>query len=178
MSGHSKWSTIKHKKAIVDKKRGEVFSRIVKQITKAVRDGGSGDPDKNPGLRRILDEAKSVNMPNNNVRRAIQKGLGGAEESGEHIIYEGYAPYGVAVEVSVVTDNRNRSKSEVGRVFDKAGGALGRSGSVAYLKKIKPVPLVKLDGLRTDKVKKMIEELKALDDVVSVWSNLDKISNE
>jgi len=174
MSGHSKWSTIKHKKAIVDKKRGEVFSRMVKLITKAVREGGSGNPDKNLLLRRVLEEAKSVNMPNDNVRRAIEKGMGFVQGGGETIIYEGYGPYGVAIEVVVETNNRNRIKSELDLVFVKAGGSLGRPGSVTYLKSIQPLSFIKLEGEQFDKVINLIEKLESHDEVVSVWSNLDK----
>jgi len=132
MSGHSKWANIKHKKAAKDSKRGKIFTRIAKEITIASRDGG-GDPDMNPRLRLAVQNAKAENMPNENIKRAIQKGTGEIEGVNyEEIVYEGYAPLGIAVIVETVTDNRNRTFSEIRAQFGKLGGNLGEPGSVAW----------------------------------------------
>lgn len=132
MSGHSKWATTKRHKAAVDAKRGKIFSVISKELIIAARAGG-GDPDMNPRLRTVLQKAKAANMPNDNVQRAIKKGTG--ELPGvviEEVIYEGYAPGGVALMIEVATDNTNRSVSEVRSTLTKNGGNLGGSGAVAY----------------------------------------------
>src|SRR3989338_2502926 len=132
MSGHNKWSTIKHKKGAADAKRGKVFSKLVKEIIVAAKSGG-GKPDSNPRLRLILQKAKEANMPADNVERAIKKGTG--ELPGvvyEELIYEGYGPGGVAIIVECLTDNKNRTASEVRTVFDKKRGSLGGQGSVAW----------------------------------------------
>ncbi len=132
MSGHSKWANIKHKKAAKDAKRGKIFTTIAKEITIAARQGG-GDPDMNPRLRLAVQNAKSVNMPNENIKRAIQKGTGEVEGvSYEEITYEGFAPCGVSVIVETVTDNRNRTFSELRTMFSKLGGNLGEPGSVSW----------------------------------------------
>jgi len=133
MSGHSKWSTIKHKKARTDAKRGKVFSKLVKEIMVAAKNGG-GDPSGNPRLRTAIENAKSVNLPSDNIERAIKKGSG--ELSGvsyEEGVYEGYGPGGVAVLVKFMTDNRNRTASDVRHAFTNRGGSLGISGSVAWM---------------------------------------------
>lgn len=132
MSGHSKWANIKHKKAAADAKRGKVFTRIAKEITIAARDGG-GDPDANPRLRLAVQNARSVNMPSDNIKRAIQKGTGEIQgASYEEITYEGFSPGGVSVIVETVTDNRNRTFSEIRAQFGKLGGNLGEPGSVSW----------------------------------------------
>ena len=133
MSGHSKWHSIKHKKGAADAKRGKIFTSLIKEITVAARIGG-GDPDGNPRLRTVIDKAKAVNMPADNIKRAIQKGTGELPgQSYEDAIYEGYGPTGVAVIVEAVTDNKNRTVSEIRHVFGKHGGNLGQTGSVAHL---------------------------------------------
>lgn len=137
MSGHSKWSSIKHKKGTVDAKRGKLFTKIIREISVAAR-GGGGDPDANPRLRTALLKAKLSNMPKDNIDRAIKKGTGeleGAEYS--ELTYEAYGPGGVAILVEVLTDNRNRTAAELRHVLSRAGGNLGESGSVAYLFKRK-----------------------------------------
>lgn len=133
MSGHSKWSTIKHKKAARDHARGNVFTKMANAISVAVKTGGSGDPDINFSLRLAIDKARAVNMPNVNINRAIDKGLGKSEE-GElsELLLEGYGPEGIAMVVEAVTDNHNRTVAEVKNIFDKAGGSLGEPGSVMY----------------------------------------------
>ncbi len=133
MSGHSKWSTIKHKKAAQDAKRGKVFTKLIKEITVAARLGG-GDPAANPRLRAAIDAAKAQNMPKNNIERAVKKGTGELEGvSYEEVTYEGYGPGGVAVLVETITDNRQRTVADVRHIFAKRGGNMGEPGSVAWI---------------------------------------------
>jgi YebC/PmpR family DNA-binding regulatory protein len=133
MSGHSKWHTIKHKKGALDAKRGKIFTRIIKELTVAARTGG-GDPAGNPRLRTVIADAKAVNMPNENIQRAIRRGTG--EEEGvsyDEITYEGYGPGGAAIIVETLTDNRNRTVGELRHLLSKHGGNLGESNSVAWM---------------------------------------------
>jgi YebC/PmpR family DNA-binding regulatory protein len=133
MSGHSKWHTIKHKKGAADAKRGKIFTRVIKEIAVAARAGG-GDPDSNPRLRTIIAEAKSVNMPAENIKRAIRRGTG--EEPGvsyDEVMYEGYGPGGAALIIETLTDNKNRTVGEVRHLLTKHGGKLGEPNSVARL---------------------------------------------
>jgi len=133
MSGHSKWATIKHKKGALDAKRGKVFTRLIKEITIAAKNGG-GDPDGNPRLRTAILAAKAENMPAENIKRAVQRGTGELEGVNyEEISFEGYGPGGVAIIVDVLTDNRNRTVSEIRHAFSKNGGNLGESGSVRFM---------------------------------------------
>ncbi len=132
MSGHSKWATIKHKKAALDAKRGKMFTRIIKEITIAARNGG--DPDSNPRLRTAILAAKGVSMPADNIKKAIMRGTGELEGATmEEVMFEGYGPGGAAVLVNVATDNRNRTVSEIRHVFSKNGGNMGEQGSVAWM---------------------------------------------
>jgi YebC/PmpR family DNA-binding regulatory protein len=134
MSGHSKWASIKHKKAVVDSRRGQQFSKLVRAIIVAARDGG-GDPDANATLENAVRKAKEASMPKETIERAIAKGSGegGEADAIETVLYEGYGPGGVAVLVEALTDNRNRTSAEVRHAFSKNGGSLGEPGSVAYL---------------------------------------------
>lgn len=133
MSGHNKWSSIKHKKGAADAKRGKIFTKIIKEITIASRDGG-GDPDANPRLRTAMQNAKAANMPVDNVTRAIKKGTGELEGvSYDDITYEGYGPGGAAFIVDTLTDNKNRTVAEIRSIFGKAGGSLGATGSVNWM---------------------------------------------
>ncbi len=133
MSGHSKWHTIKHKKGAADAKRGRIFTRIIKELTVAARNGG-GDPDTNPRLRTVVAEAKQQNMPAENIRRAIRRGTGEEEGvSSEEVTYEGYGPGGAAILVDTLTDNRNRTVGEIRHTFSKHGGNLGEANSVAWM---------------------------------------------
>ncbi len=133
MSGHNKWSTIKHKKGAADAKRGKIFTKLIKEITVAAKLGG-GDPDGNPRLRAAVDKAKSENMPKDNIERAIKKGTGEMEGvTYEEITYEGYGPGGVAVLVEVMTDNRNRTVSDVRSIFTKCNGNMGETGCVSWM---------------------------------------------
>ena len=132
MSGHSKWSTIKHKKGAADAKRGKIFTRLIKEMTVAARLGG-GDPEGNPRLRAAVAEAKANNMPKDNIERAIKRGTGEIEGAQyEEMLYEGYGPGGVAVIVEALTDNGNRTTPEIRRIFEKNGGNLGTPGSVKF----------------------------------------------
>ena len=173
MSGHSKWSTIKHQKAIEDAKKGVAFTKVAKKIHIAVKTGGSGDPNINPFLRTVLDEARSVNMPNENVKRAIDKALGaGGEDASEEVVYEAYGPGGVGIMITAVTDNRNRTSGEINAMLNKHDAKLGGPGSVSYLKNLNPVPTVSLSDDETGKVTALLSVLKDHDDVIDVWSNL------
>jgi len=137
MSGHSKWHTIKHKKGAADAKRGKVFTRIIKELTVAAR-GGGGDVDSNPRLRTIVAEAKAVNMPADNIKRAIQRGTGELPGvSYEEVTYEGYGPGGAALIIEVLTDNKNRTVGEIRHLLGKHGGNLGEANSVAWMFKKK-----------------------------------------
>ncbi len=133
MSGHNKWSTIKHKKGAADAKRGKIFTKLIEEITVAAKIGGA-DPGGNPRLRTAIDKAKAENMPKDNVERAIKKGAGDLEGTNyEETTYEGYGPGGVAVLVEVMTDNRNRTVSDVRSIFSKCNGNMGESGCVSWL---------------------------------------------
>ena len=164
MSGHSKWSTIKHKKGKEDARRGKVFTKLARYIMVAVKDGGA-DPDYNPSLKAAIDKAKAENMPNDNIDRAIKKGAGemGADIF-EEIIYEGYGPSGVAVIVNCLTDNRNRTASDVRHAFDKFGGNLGQSGSVAFMFERKGlIAIERTDDMDEDELTMLAIELGAED---------------
>lgn len=145
MSGHSKWAQIKRQKGVADIKRGLTFTKIANAITIAVRQGGGvSDPNNNFRLRLTIDKARAVNMPKENIERAIQRALGKQDEEVEEIIYEGFGPSKVALIVEAVTDNKLRTNSEVKNIFDKAGGILGQQGSVSYMfKKIGQITIKK-----------------------------------
>jgi YebC/PmpR family DNA-binding regulatory protein len=163
MSGHSKWATIKHKKAATDAKRGAAFTKIIKEMTVAARIGG-GDPGMNPRLRTVLEKAKAVNMPADNIKRAIQKGTG--ELPGqviEEVTFEGYGPGGVAVMVETATDNRNRTVGDVRHLFDKYGGNLGQNGCVAWMFDKKGVIEVDADKAGEDALMELALEAGAED---------------
>ena len=133
MAGHSKWANIKHRKAAQDKKRGKLYTKLIREITVAARMGG-GDPADNPRLRAAIDKALGANMPKDTIERAAQRGAGGGEGSDvEELVYEGYGPGGVAILIDAMTDNRNRTVAEVRYAFSKHNGNLGTDGSVAYL---------------------------------------------
>lgn len=137
MSGHSKWQTIKHKKGAADAKRGQMFTKLIKEISISARLGG-GDPEANPRLRTVILKAKAGNMPRDNIDRAIKKGTGELEGvSYEEILYEAYGPGGVALLIDILTDNKNRAAAEIRNLLNKGGGNLGTAGSVAYLFKRK-----------------------------------------
>ncbi|MDZ7639767.1 MAG: YebC/PmpR family DNA-binding transcriptional regulator [Bryobacterales bacterium] len=162
MSGHSKWSTIKHKKAAADSKRGKIFTRLIKEITIAARSGG--DPDSNARLRTAIAAAKAVSMPAENIKRATMRGTGELE-GGEidEITFEGYTPGGAAVMVEVATDNRNRTVSEIRHMFSKNGGNLGEVGSVAWMFDRRSQVMVNASLITEDKLMEIVLEAGAED---------------
>jgi YebC/PmpR family DNA-binding regulatory protein len=163
MSGHSKWATIKHKKGALDAKRGKIFTRLIKEITIAAKQGG-GDPDGNPRLRGAIAAAKAENMPADNIKRAIQRGTGELEGVNyEEITYEGYGPGGVAVIIDVLTDNKNRAVSEIRHAFSKNGGNLGESNSVSWMFTKKGVIVVAKDAVSEDKLTEVVLDAGAED---------------
>jgi YebC/PmpR family DNA-binding regulatory protein len=152
MSGHSKWSTIKRKKAALDAKKGKIFTKLIKEITIAAREGG-GDPDGNPRLRLAIDNAKAQNMPADNIERAIKKATGELEGVSYHeLTYEGYGPSGVAIMVEVATDNKNRTVAEIRHIFSKHGGSLGETGSVAWMFDRKGIITIPKQGKTEDEL--------------------------
>ena len=163
MSGHNKWSTIKHKKAAADAKRGQVFTKLIKEITVAARMGG-GDANANPRLRLALINARNENMPKENIERAIKKGTGELEGvSYEEIVYEGYGPGGAAVMIDSVTDNKNRTVAEIRHCFTKCGGNLGANGCVAYLFDKKGCVVVEKSAVEEDRLMEIALEAGAED---------------
>ena len=163
MSGHSKWATTKRKKAAIDSKRGKAFTKIIKEITIAAREGG-GDPVGNPRLRLAIDNAKAVNMPADNIERAIKKATGElAGVSYVELTYEGYGPAGVAVIVEVATDNKNRTVAEVRHIFSKNGGSMGEGGSVAWMFEKKGVVTLPRQGKSEDDLMEIILDAGADD---------------
>jgi YebC/PmpR family DNA-binding regulatory protein len=163
MSGHSKWATIKRKKGAVDIRRGQMFTKLARELEFAAREGG--DPNFNFRLRLAIDKAKAENMPKDNIDRAIKRGAGTGEgvTQLEEITYEGYGPHGVGVVIQVVTDNRNRTVSDVRRALTRAGGSLGESGSVAWMFDNKGYISVPMKGLNEDKVFELALEAGAED---------------
>lgn len=163
MSGHSKWATIRRKKGALDAKRGKIFTRLIREINIAARQGG-GDPDGNPRLRLAIDNAKAANMPADNIERAIKKATG--ELEGSQIIeltYEGYGPGGAALLAEVATDNKNRTIAEIRHIFTKGHGNLGETGSVAWMFERKGVITVKKDGHTEDEMMEIVIDAGADD---------------
>src|ERR687893_2845012 len=150
MAGHSKWASIKHKKAATDSKRGKLFTKLARAITVAAREGG-GDPAGNHTLAAAIEKAKGYSMPKDNIQRAIDRGTGEGDAGAiERVVYEGYGPGGAAVLVEALTDNRNRTGSEIRHAFDKHGGSLGEPGSVAWIFEKRGVVLVDGEGYDED----------------------------
>lgn len=163
MSGHSKWSSIKHKKAATDAKRGKIFTKLIKEITVSARMGGK-DPDANPRLRTAIAAGKAANMPQDNIERAILKGAGELEGvTYDEVTYEGYGPGGVAVLILVLTDNRNRTVAEIRHLFSKNGGNLGETGVVAWMFEMKGVILIDADRADEDRLMEIALEAGAED---------------
>ncbi len=163
MSGHSKWATIKHKKGALDAKRGALFTKLIREITVAAKNGG-GNPDSNPRLRTVLGKAKEGNMPADNIDRAIKKGTG--ELPGviyEEIAYEGYAPGGVAILIEALTDNKNRTASEIRNILEKKGGNMSGAGSVAWQFHKKGLIVVKKSGVEEDRLMSIVLDAGASD---------------
>src|SRR5271170_37719 len=175
MSGHSKWATIKHKKAALDAKRGKAFTRLIKEIMIAAR-GGGGDPDANPRLRTAILAAKQESMPADNIKRAIMRGTGELEGGMiEEIMFEGYGPGGAAVLVNVATDNRNRTVSEIRHAFSKNNGNLGEQGSVAWMFERKSQILIEGDKANEDQLMGIVLDAGA-DDLRNDGTNWEVIS--
>ena len=172
MSGHSHWATIKHKKGAIDAKRGKLFSKLSRAIIIAARHGG-GDPEMNLKLRYAIDKARQVSMPKDNIERAVKRGTGEVEGlTFEEVTYEGYGPGGVAILVEVLTDNRNRTASEVRKIFERSGGKMGSAGCVAYLFERKG--LFGIDAAASDEDSLMTISLEAgADDLKRAGSTFD-----
>ncbi len=163
MSGHSRWAGIKHKKAIIDAKKGKVFTRVARELTMAAKQGG-GKPENNPRLRKAIEDARAVNMPQENVKRAIQRGTG--EIAGlqfEETTYEGFGPGGVAIYIEATTDNKNRTTAEMRHLFSEHGGNLGESGSVAWMFEQKGYLTVPKKSVDEEKITNLAIDLGAED---------------
>jgi len=178
MSGHSKWSNIKNKKGAADVKRGKVFSQLSKNIRIAVREGKSGDPRFNASLRLMVDKAHASNMPQENIQRAIDRGLGkGKSGLIEEIVYEGYATGGVGLIILAHTDNHQRSAAEVRSILSKAGGALGGPNSVKFMfdrngeEFISTIPMQLEDSVQIEKLEELMDTLRGNEDVEDVFTN-------
>lgn len=177
MAGHSKWSKIKNSKGAADQKRGQIFQKLSREIYVAAKSGGP-DPSSNPGLRLIIDKAKAANMPNDNVNRAIKKATSAGEgENYEEVTYEGYGPNGIAVLVHTLTDNRNRTASNIRVAFNKNGGSLGESGSVSYMFDRKGYIAIEREDLDVDEDTMLMsvleaggEELETSEDVFEIYT--------
>lgn len=161
MAGHSKWANIKHKKARSDEKKGKLFTRAAKEIIVAAREGG-GDPEGNPRLKAAIQSARAINMPNDNINRAIKRGTGEIEGAAiEELLYEGYGPGGVAIILSIMTDNRNRTASDIRYLFSKHGGNLGETGCVSWMFKRKGLITVNQEKLGMDSDEFMLMAIEA-----------------
>jgi len=177
MSGHSKWATIKRKKALVDAKRGQAFTKIIREIGMAARHGG-GNPDANPRLRVVIDKARELNMPNDNIKRAIQRGTGEGADAVqfEEAVYEGYGPGGAAVIVETLSDNKNRTSSELRTLFTRHSGNLGEPGCVSWI--FQPAGLIQFDRKRHDEEALMNAALEAgADDFRTTESTFDVVTS-
>ncbi|MFC1700824.1 YebC/PmpR family DNA-binding transcriptional regulator [Patescibacteria group bacterium] len=178
MSGHSHWSTIKHKKGTMDAKRGKIFSKISRLISIAAKEKG-GDPDSNPQLRMAIEKAREANMPKDNIIKAIKKGTGELEgDKIEQIIYEAYGPSGIAIIIEGITDNKNRTLSEIKHILSIFGGKLAQVGSVKYMfdyqngKWISKYPFEITDEKSRKQIVKLFEALDENDDIQEIYSNL------
>ncbi len=177
MAGHSKWANIKHRKGAQDAKRGKMFTKIIREITVAARNGG--DPSTNPTLRTAINKAKSVNMPSDNIERAIKKGTGNLEGvSYEEVRYEGYGPGGIAFMVDCLTDNKNRTAPEIKTIFNKNGGSPAEPGSVSYLFDRKGLFVINDESASEDNIMELlldydIEDIKTEDDTIIITSSPD-----
>jgi YebC/PmpR family DNA-binding regulatory protein len=182
MSGHSKWATTKRKKAVIDSKRGKVFTKLIKEITISAREGG-GDSAGNPRLRLAIDNAKAANMPADNIERAVKKATGELEgQTYSELTYEGYAPAGIAIIVDVATDNKNRTVAEVRHIFSKHGGGMGESGSVAWMFNKKGVITLPNQGKTEDEIMEIIidagaDDMQTEEDFFEVQTSLENFEN-
>ncbi len=179
MSGHSKWHSIRRSKGVLDQRRGKLFTKLARDITVAVRDGGSGDPDMNFRLRLAVDKAKQANMPSDSIQRAIDRGLGKSNESNiEEIYYEGYAAGGVALLIEAATDNRNRTNSDVRSTLTKNGASPGEPGSVAWMFDQKGLVTIDLTGTDLNPDEVMLQAIDAGAEDVEVGDNILEVYTE
>ncbi len=177
MSGHSKWHSIKHKKSIIDARRGKIFTKLIREITVAARVGGSGDPNVNPRLRKAIADAKAQNMPNETIERAIKRGTGEIEgEHYEEITYEGFGIGGVAMLIETMTDNRNRTVAELRHLLTKHGGSLGEAGSVSWMFEKKGLIVVERSAKPEDELLELAieagaDDMKTEEDVYEIYTS-------
>lgn len=178
MSGHSKWSKVKHQKAVTDVVKAKSFTQASRAITIAVKEGGGGNPEHNFRLRLAIDQARAANMPKDNIERAIAKGLGSGAGDLEQIVYEGFGPHGVAFLIDAATDNRNRTVSFIKSLFDRAGGSLASPHAVSYMFTAKVGGFdpksefcMKITDDQRPVIDALIEQFEALDDVQNVYTN-------
>jgi YebC/PmpR family DNA-binding regulatory protein len=182
MSGHSKWATTKRKKAVIDAKRGKMFTKLIKEITIAAREGG-GDPSGNPRLRLAVDNAKAANMPADNIDRAVKKATGELEGVTYHeFTYEGYGPSGIAFLVEVATDNKNRTVAEVRHLFSKSGGSLAETGSVAWMFDRKGVIILPKGNKSEDEMMELTleagaDDLETAEEFYEVYTSLESFEH-
>ncbi len=177
MSGHSKWHSIKHKKSLLDARRGKIFTKLIREIMVAARVGGSGDPNMNPRLRKAIAEAKAQNMPSETIERAIKRGTGELEgEQYEEITYEGFGIGGVAMLIETMTDNRNRTVAELRHLFAKNGGSLGEAGSVAWMFDKKGLIVIDKSAKSEDELLELVieagaDDMKVEEDVYEIYTS-------
>lgn len=178
MAGHNKWSTIKHKKAKADAQKGKIFTKLAREIIVATKHGG-GDPETNFRLRVAIDKARSNNMPNDNIKRAIQKGLGDADgDNYEEVIYEGYGPGGTAMMLDILTDNRNRTAGDIRHIFSKNGGNMGETGCVSWMFERKGYLTIESPELNEDDLMLLVleagsEDMDYSDDFVEIYTSAE-----
>jgi len=181
MSGHSKWSSIKHKKGAKDAKRGKIFTRIIKEITIAARDGGGADPDMNPALRVAIQNAKGANMPKETMERAIKKGSGADASNLQEYTFEGYGPSGIGIFVEATSDNNNRTVADVRSIFRKYNGELGTNGSLSFMFQRKGVFTIErellkdweLEELEMELIDGGLDEIEIEDDIVLIYADFE-----
>lgn len=181
MSGHSKWSTIKRKKGALDAKRSKIFSRIIKEITVAVKESGP-DPDHNPRLRLAISNAKGASMPKDNITRAISKGADKDSSNYQEVSYEGYAPNAIAIFIECTTDNVQRSVANVRSYFNKFGGSLGTNGSLSFLFDRKgvftiPIANINIDDLEMDLIEAGAEDIQIEEDAITIYTAMEDFGN-
>jgi YebC/PmpR family DNA-binding regulatory protein len=184
MSGHSKWHSIRRTKGVLDQRRGQLFTKLARDITIATREGGSGDPDANFRLRLAVDKAKANNMPSENIQRAIDRGLGKSNEAAlEEIVYEGYAPGGIALLIETATDNRNRTNAEVRATLTKGGGNPGEPGSVSWMFETKGLITVDLAASKRDPDEIMLlaidagaDDVEVAEDAIEIYTDFRQLA--
>jgi len=180
MAGHSKWSNIKRKKGAADAKRGKMFTRAIKEITVAIKEGGGADPDSNSALRNAIANAKGINMPKDNINRAIKKASGADADNYEEVTFEGYGPHGIAFFIECTTDNTNRTVASVREIFTKANGSLGKNGSLEFLFDRKGVFTLEkkavemeLDDLELELIEAGLESMESDDEFITIYTEFN-----